>query len=75
MAYILQATRSPKIKSPDHAHEEAIIGEQTAEVDALSSVHAKIHSELFLGSEEKERIESGAADYWKRTSLLFALLG
>ena len=80
LAYLHQATSLPTTKPSSHAlpgpfPDEADASKEDQEADALSSIYHKTLSKLSLDVEGKRRIESGAAEYWKRTSLLFALLG
>jgi len=58
MFYLLAATSTPKKK----------------EQDELSNALAGVEEAAQLSQAEKDRIRKAADEYWKRTSLLFALL-
>lgn len=45
-----------------------------AEDNKLVSLHNRLVGDLALGPESVDRMKTGAAEYWKRTSLLFGLL-
>ena len=80
LAYLLQATSFQASQSSSHAApplpmDESVMDDQDGEADTLQSIYEKLLSDLVLPPEEKKRIETSAIGYWKRTSLLFALLG
>ena len=80
LAYLLQAaslqtTNSSSYAAPQPLTDEPVIKNQDTETDTLRSIYETMLSDLALAPEGKKRIETSAAEYWKRTSLLFALLG
>ena len=79
LAYFLQATSLQAASSSTHAAPQSptlksATYDQDNNANMLQSVYEEVLSDLALMPEEKKRIENGAAEYWKRTNLLFALL-
>jgi len=48
--------------------------EGTAEDNDSLALQASVDEDIYLSNESRQRLRKGADEYWKRTSLLFALL-
>ena len=71
--YILAATTSPTPTASSAASSQAQVT-TSSENGSLSLMVSVMETQVHLGPAEMARLRKAAEEYWKRTSLLFALL-